>query len=163
VALLILAHPLKAADQWIWRPSIGREQRIAIQDRSTRFFGTDFSFEDLEERDVSHFDWKLAGEEKDSWKIEARPRKASQYTYSRLWVRKDNYTLTQVESYNKDGLVRVIHYRDFERLANVWIARTTEVLDAARKSRTILHLDKVEINIPLNKADFTLEALRAGG
>ena len=31
----------------------GRDQRIALQDRSTRFFGTDFSFEDLEERDVN--------------------------------------------------------------------------------------------------------------
>jgi len=163
VALLIIAHPLQAADEWIWRPSIGREQRIAFQDRSTRFFGTDFSFEDLEELDVSHFEWKLAGEEKDSWKIEARPRKSSQYTHSYLWVKKDDYTLRQVESYNKDGLARVIHYRDFERVANVWIARTTEVLDVARKSRTILHLDKVEINVPVDKAEFTLESLRSGG
>src|SRR6185437_2583099 len=46
VALLIVNHPDRASDQWMWRPEIGREQRIALQDRSTRFFGTDFSFED---------------------------------------------------------------------------------------------------------------------
>src|SRR5580698_6196730 len=63
VALLVVNHPERASDQWMWRPSIGRDQRIALQDRSTRFFGTDFSFEDLEERDVNQFDYKLAGEE----------------------------------------------------------------------------------------------------
>ena len=44
-------------------PAIQRDRRIALQDRSTRFFGTDFSFEDLEERDVNQYDYKLLGEE----------------------------------------------------------------------------------------------------
>ena len=30
---------------------------------STRFFGTDFSFEDLDERDVDQYDYVLLGEE----------------------------------------------------------------------------------------------------
>ena len=29
VALLIVSHPLRASDQWMWRPEIGREQRIS--------------------------------------------------------------------------------------------------------------------------------------
>ncbi len=66
VGLLIINHTDRASDQWLWRPNIGREQRIALQDRSTRFFGTDFSFEDLEERDVAQFDYKLLGDEKDT-------------------------------------------------------------------------------------------------
>jgi len=52
VALLVINHPDRSSDQWMWTPAIGRDRRIAQQDRSTRFFGTDFSFEDLEERDV---------------------------------------------------------------------------------------------------------------
>src|SRR5438270_9752822 len=42
VALLVVNHPDRAADEWMWTPAIGRERRIALQDRSTRFFGTDF-------------------------------------------------------------------------------------------------------------------------
>src|SRR6266566_8073097 len=68
VGLLIVNHPDRTSDQWMWRPNIGRDQRIALQDRSTRFFGTDFSFEDLEERDVDQFEYKLLGEENGSWK-----------------------------------------------------------------------------------------------
>jgi outer membrane lipoprotein-sorting protein len=160
VGLLIVNHPDRASDQWMWRPSIGRDQRIALQDRSTRFFGTDFSFEDLEERDVNQFDFKLLSDEGASWKIESRPRKSSQYTHSFLWVKKDNYTLIKVEAYDKKGLARVIDYRDFELVKGIWTARTTEVTDVARKSRTILKFDKLEYNLPLKDDDFTLQALR---
>jgi hypothetical protein len=160
VGLLIVNHPDRASDQWMWRPSIGRDQRIALQDRSTRFFGTDFSFEDLEERDVNQFEFKLLAEEGGQWKIESRPRKSSQYTYSFSWIKKDNYTVTKVESYNKKGLVRVIDYRDFEQVKGIWTARTTEVLDVNRKSRTILKFEKLEYDVPLKQDDFTIEALR---
>src|SRR5438093_9694910 len=63
VALLVLNHPDRASDQWMWTPVLNRDRRIALQDRSTRFFGTDFSFEDLEERDTNQFDFSLLGKE----------------------------------------------------------------------------------------------------
>ena len=160
VGLLIVNHPDRASDQWMWRPSIGRDQRIALQDRSTRFFGTDFSFEDLEERDVNQFNFRLLPDENGQWKIESRPRKASQYAYSYSWIKKDNYTVTKVESYNKKGLVRTIDYRDFEQVKGIWTARTTEVLDVNRKSRTILKFEKLEYDVPLKSDNFTVEALR---
>jgi outer membrane lipoprotein-sorting protein len=160
VGLLIVNHPDRASDQWMWRPAIGRDQRIALQDRSTRFFGTDFSFEDLEERDVNQFDFKLLGEENGAWKIESRPRKSSQYTHSYLWVKKDNYALVKLEAYNKNGMARAIDYRDFELVKGIWTPRTTEVLDVKRKSRTILKYDKLEYNLSLKDGDFTLQALR---
>ena len=97
VALLVVNHPDRSSDQWMWTPAIGRDRRIALQDRSTRFFGTDFSFEDLEERDVNQYDYNLQGEEAidgaPCWRIESQPKqgKSSQYTSSRVWIRKDNY------------------------------------------------------------------------
>jgi len=160
VALLIVNHTDRASDQWMWRPSIGRDQRIALQDRSTRFFGTDFSFEDLEERDVDQFDFKLLGEENGMWKIESKPRKASQYTHSYQWVKKDNFTVVKIEAYTKKGLARVIDYRDYEQIKGIWTAKTTEVLDVGRKSHTILRYDKVDFNIPVKEDEFTLQALR---
>ena len=168
VALLIVNHPDRASDQWMWTPAIERDRRIALQDRSTRFFGTDFSFEDLEERDVNQFDYKMAGEADidgaPCWKIESRPResKSSQYTMSVLWVRKDNYVTAQIESYSNARLIRRIHYSDLEKVENIWTPRTVEVFDAGRNSRTVLKLEKLQYNIPAKDEDFTLEALRRG-
>ncbi|HEY3739784.1 MAG TPA: outer membrane lipoprotein-sorting protein, partial [Bryobacteraceae bacterium] len=146
VALLVHSHPDRASDQWMWRPAIERDQRIALQDRSTRFFGTDFSYEDLEERDVNQFDFSLAGEGVldgiACWKVEAIPRekKASQYVKTILWVSKDHYVYLLAESYNKAGLARRIRYSDVQNVQGIWTARTLEVTDLKTKSRTVMKL-----------------------
>jgi hypothetical protein len=166
VALLILNHPDRASDQWMWTPAIARERRIALQDRSTRFFGTDFSFEDLEERDVDQYDYTLLGEEGLNgvacWRIEARPRgtRASQYTRSRVWVRKDNYAYAQIENDIRAQIVRRLKYGEIENVQGIWTARVLEMTDLRENSRTILRLDKLQYNVPMKDEDFTLQALR---
>jgi len=168
VALLIVNHTDRASDQWMWTPAIERDRRIAVQDRSTRFFGTDFSFEDLEERDVDQFDYKLAGEDTVDgaacWKIESKPKesKSSQYTSSLVWVRKDNYVVAKIDDYTKDKLIRSIHYSDIQNVDGIWTPRNIEVYDENRKSRTVLKLEKLEYNVPMKEDDFTVEALRRG-
>src|SRR5205823_4704141 len=105
VALLIVNHPDRASDQWMWTPAIERDRRIAMQDRSTRFFGTDFSFEDLEERDVDQYDYSMLGSETidgaSCWKIQWTPKqgRTSQYARSTGWIRKDNYALARLDNY----------------------------------------------------------------
>ena len=166
VALLIVNHPERASDQWMWTPALQRERRIALQDRSTRFFGTDFSFEDLEERDVNQYDYRLLGEETidgaPCWHIESTPsqKKISQYTKSEVWIRKDTYALAQVESHIKTEVVRRLKYSNFVQIQGIWAARRLEMTDLRRKSRTILTLDKLDYNVPLKDEDFTLQALR---
>ena len=58
--------------------------------------------------------------------------------------------------------MRVIDYRDFELAKGIWTARTIEVTDVTRNSRTTLKYDKLEYNLPMKDDDFTLEALRRG-
>jgi hypothetical protein len=166
VALLIFNYPDRSSDQWMWTPALQRERRIALQNRSTRFFGTDFSFEDLEERDVDQYDYRLLGEqvidEAPCWRIESVPKrgKTSQYTRSEIWVRKDNYALAQVESFIKANLVRRLRYSDFVQVQGIWTARKLEMTDLRRASRTVLTLEKLEYNVPLKEESFTLQALR---
>jgi hypothetical protein len=164
VALLIVNHPDRASDQWMWTPALERDRRIALQDRSTRFFGTDFSFEDLEERDVDQYDYRLIGEESLAgvacWHIESRPTKASQYTRSQLWIRKDNYAFAQIENDVKDKVARRLKYFDIRNVQGIWTAHRLEMTDLRRNSRTILTIQKLEYNLPVQEGDFTLQALR---
>jgi hypothetical protein len=166
VALLVVNHTDRSSDQWMWTPAIGRDRRIALQDRSTRFFGTDFSFEDLEERDVGQFDFRLTGEEAIDgaacWRIEAHPRqgKVSQYSSTRMWIRKDNYVPVQYENLVKYEIVRRLHQSDIQNVQGIWTARLLEMTDLRRNSRTILRMEKLEYNVPMNDDDFTVQALR---
>src|SRR5665213_3624608 len=140
VALLVVNHPDRASDQWMWTPAIERDRRIALQDRSTRFFGTDFSFEDLEERDVNQYDYTLAGEESIDgaacWKIQSIPKqtKSSQYTRSLIWIQKDTYALVRIENYVKDKAVRRLNYSDIQNVQGIWTARHVEMTDLRRGS-----------------------------
>ena len=166
VALLIINHPDKSSDQWMWTPAINRERRIALQDRSTRFFGTDFSFEDLEERDIDQFDYKLLGEEiiegAPCWKVESTPRqsKISQYQRSILWIRKDNYVWAQIENYAKAQLVRRAKYSDIRQVQGIWTAHQIDMHDLKRNSHTILKTEKLQYNLPMRDEAFTVQALR---
>jgi outer membrane lipoprotein-sorting protein len=166
VALLIVNHPDRASDQWMWTPAIERDRRIALQDRSTRFFGTDFSFEDLEERDVDQYDYTLAGDDTIDgaacWKVQSTPKqsKSSQYTKAFVWIRKDTYAFARIENYVKDEAVRRLNYSDIQNVQGIWTARQMEMTDLRRNSRTRLTLDKLEYNVPLKEDDFTLLAIR---
>jgi hypothetical protein len=165
VALLVLNHRDRSSDQWMWTPAINRERRIALQDRSTRFFGTDFSFEDLEERDTNQFDYKLLGEESIDgaacWKVQSTPKqtKVSQYSHSYIWIRKDNYAFAQIENYSKDQLVRRAHYSDIRNDQGIWTAHHVDMQDLKRNSHTILKVEKLQYNVPMKDDAFTREAL----
>lgn len=166
VALLVINHPDRSSDQWMWTPATGRERRIALQDRSTRFFGTDFSFEDLEERDANQFEFRLLGEEEvdgaPCWKIDSRPGrgKTSQYERQSVWIRKADYVPARLESYARGKAVRSLRYRQIENVQGIPSARILEMTDLTRNSRTLLKLEKLEYNVPLKEEMFTLQALR---
>jgi hypothetical protein len=166
VALLIVNYPDRASDQWMWTPAIQRERRIAMQDRSTRFFGTDFSFEDLEERDTEQYDYSMIGDETIEgvacWKVESKPRrtKSSQYTSSVVWVRKDNYAFQRVENFTQGTIARRLKYSRIEDVQGIWTGRVLEMADLRRNSRTILTFEKLEYNVPMKDENFTLQALR---
>jgi outer membrane lipoprotein-sorting protein len=166
VAMLIVNHPDRASDQWMWTPALERDRRIALQDRSTRFFGTDFSFEDLEERDVNQFDYALIGEDAvdgaSCWKIQSTPKesKSSQYTRALVWIRKDSYAFVRFENYVRDQAVRRLTYSDFQNIQGIWTAKQLEMADLRRGSRTRLTLDKLAYNVALKDEDFTLQAIR---
>ena len=166
VALLVVNHPDRASEQWMWTPAIERDRRIALQDRSTRFFGTDFSFEDLEERDVDQYDYSLLGDDTVDaaacWKIQSVPKqgKSSQYTRATVWIRKDNYAVARIENYAKERVVRRLNYTDIQRVQGIWTARQLEMTDLTRNSRTRLTLDKLQYNAPMKDENFTLQALR---
>ncbi len=138
----------------MWTPAIERDRRIALQDRSTRFFGTDFSFEDLEERDVNQYDYALLGDDTVDgaacWKIQSTPRqtKSSQYTQvdrldpqGQLRVRADR-ELRQGSGRAAAGLLTTS-----ENVQGIWTAKQLEMTDVRRGSRTRLTLDKLEYNV----------------
>jgi hypothetical protein len=165
VAILILNHREGPAGAWMWTPASARVRSIAAESRMTRFFGTDFSFEDLEEHDVDQYDCTLLGDASldgaACWQIECRPTRGntSQYTSSHLWLRKDNYVIAQLENFQGTTLIRRIVNRDVRKVQGIWTPHVIEISQPVRRTRTLLRLEKLEYNVPLDESAFTIETL----
>jgi hypothetical protein len=60
----------------------------------------------------------------------------------------------------KDKLVRRLKQSDIANVQGIWTARTLEMTDLRRNSRTILRIEKLQYNVPMKDDDFTVQALR---
>jgi hypothetical protein len=166
VGLLILARPNAPDDQWMYTPAIRRDRRIAAQDRSARFMGTDFSHEDMEQRDIEEYSYELLGEEAREglpcWKIRARAKNAgqSQYSWSDIRVRKDNYLVVFIEMYVKEALRKVLELTDVAQIQGIWTARLLKMQDLQRRGGTTIRLQNIKYGDVFPPDFFSLRTLR---
>jgi hypothetical protein len=153
--------------QWLYTPAIQRVRRIAAQERRQRFIGTDFTNEDMAERVIEDFSYKLLGEGEEvegrrTYKIEARPISPdkSQYSYLYIWTPQDIPYSVLVEMYDKQGQrQRILKASNLEKISGIWVARRVEMSTPAEGTKTVLTLEDVRFNTGLKEEMFTQQAL----
>ncbi len=167
VGLLSINEGGTADRQWMYTPAIQRVRRIAAQERRQRFIGTDFTNEDMAERVLDDFTYKLLSEgevidERKTYKIEARPVSPdkSQYAYVYIWTPQDIPYAVLVEMYDKQGQIRrILKASNLEKISGVWIARRVEMSTPSEGTKTIMSLEDIRFNTRLKEDMFTLQAL----
>jgi hypothetical protein len=140
---------------------------VVPRERSARFIGTDFTFEDIGERVLGDFTYRLIGEAETieghkTYKVEATPVDAtrSQYKFVYYWVAQDVPVILFAEMYNAQGQkVRVLRAIDIKREGGVWGARHTEMRTLADGTRTVLTIDSVKFNTKPDEKLFTPQGL----
>jgi len=166
VGLLTLNSPDKPAEQWLYTPAIQRDRRVAPQEKSQRFMGTDFTHEDIEERSIENYDYALVGEEnlagQPAHKIRAvyKDRSVTQYSQLYLWVREDIVATTQVEFYVEGKLRKTMRWNDWKQIQGIWTPHVVEMKDLARGSTTRVRVSDVKYNLRFEPDWFSLRNLR---
>lgn len=167
VGLLSLNESGTADRQWLFTPAINRVRRIAAQERRQRFIGTDFTNEDMAERVLDDYTYKMLSEGevvdgRKTYKIEARaisPEK-SQYAYVYIWVPQDVAYSVLVEMYDKSGQrLRVLKAGDLVKISNIWVAKRIEMSSPTEGTKTVLIVDEIKFNTGLKEDLFTQQAL----
>jgi outer membrane lipoprotein-sorting protein len=167
VALLVWNHPGKPADIWLYTPSINRHRRIAQQDRSAKFAGTDFSFEDVEEDDLSQWEYSDLQEDTEAgepcWRLNARRKtvRRSQYDRNQIWISKEKWTPLRMDKWKDKRVVRRVHMRRLEMRQNIWTPMLVEIEDLQEGSRTTLELASAAYDARMSESAFTLEAMKS--
>jgi hypothetical protein len=166
VGLLTLNHAGRSGEQWMYTPAIQRDRRIAAQERSQRFMGTDFTNEDMEERAIENFEYSLIGEEslagQPCYKIKAvyRDTQNTQYSEIQLWVRKDIVVTTGAEFYIAGKLSKTLRWDEWKQVQNIWTPHLVEMKDLVRGSTTRIHSSNVKYNVKFEPEWFSLRNLR---
>jgi hypothetical protein len=149
---LIVEHADAENDLYLYQPINKRTRRIATAQRSGRFVGTDFYYEDLDLRGVEKDEHSLlrkeelvlaAGERRQvvpCWVIQSAPKAAWPSAYSRVvtWVEIAKNYPRQIELFKGDELVKRFRIFALEAARGAVIATLSQMDDLKSGSKTIL-------------------------
>ena len=167
VTLLSYNHKGDTDRQWLYIPATQRTRSVTPRERSEKFAGTDFTYEDVEERVLDDFHYRLLSENETidgykTYKVEAKPVDEgwSQYGHIYYWVGQTVPVILHAEMYDRDGkLVRELHASALKKVSGIWGARHVEMQSVAEKTRTVLTVDEAKFNQHLDEKLFTADSL----
>ena len=167
VALLSINQSGADDRQYLYTPAIDRVRSVAPRERSERFIGSDFTYEDVAEHILDDFSYRLLGDvdvidNRKTYKVEATPvdSERSQYRFVYYWVAHDVPVIVHAEMYDAQGReVRVLHASELKQVSGIWGARRTVMSTVADATRTVLTIDEVKFNTGLSEKLFVPEAL----
>ncbi len=167
VTLLSYNHKGDSDRQWLYIPATRRTRSVAARELSEKFAGTDFTYEDVQERVLDNFTYRLLSDTEvidghKTYKVEAKPVDASrsQYKYVYYWVAQDVPVILDAEMYDRDGkLVRELHASALKKVSGMWGARHVEMKSVEEKTRTVLTIDEAKFNQHLDEKLFAPDNL----
>jgi outer membrane lipoprotein-sorting protein len=167
VTLLSYNHKGDTDRQWLYIPATRRTRSVTPRESSEKFAGTDFTYEDVEERVLDDFNYRLLSDNEiidghKTYKVEAKPLDASrsQYRHVYYWAAQDVPVILHAEMYDRDGkLVRELHASAFKKVAGIWGARHVEMQSVEEKTRTVLTIDEAKFNQHLDEKLFKPESM----
>jgi len=167
VALLSVNKSGEKDRQWIYIPATKRARSVSPRDRSEKFAGTDFTYEDLTDRISDSFDYRVLSEDETidghkTYKIEATPREPgdSQYKSIYYWIGQDVPCILFAELYDSSGKkIRTLHATQVKKASGIWGMRHVEMTSVGDNTRTVLTVNSVAFNKGLEESLFTPEAL----
>ena len=156
-------------DQWIFLPGLGRIRRIAASEGDSSFMGTDFTYDDMQSRDVDQDTHTLLREEqqagRDCYVIESVPKNPgdSQYSKRVQWVAKDIWIPVKVDFYDTSGdLLKTLTVERIEKVQGFWTTIDTTMKNQQTGHATELNIRKLVYNEDLPDGLFTTNFLRTG-
>jgi outer membrane lipoprotein-sorting protein len=129
---------------YVYLPAFGKTRRIASHVKNGKFAGTDLSYENLEAKRYSlTWDAKLVKTDVEFYYIEQTPKAGveTEYSKTKVQIRKDNFYPVRVEYYDKTGSIyKVMTRTGIEKFGNYWDARESVMEDVKANHKTKLLL-----------------------
>lgn len=158
-------NPEKEDNRWLYMPALRKIRRISGSSNDDYFMGSDFTYDDMGDRNVDEDTHKILAtelfDEMQCYKIESTPKDPDDnYTQKILWVRQDIFVTTKVEYYNDQGLMKILHVSDIQQINGVWMAHKMEMDNIQENHKTIITYKNIVINETIEDNQFRPETLK---
>ncbi len=166
MTFMVYKYPAKDDDRWLFVPAINMVRRIAAQDKSSSFVGSDFTYEDVSGRDIEDDTHAIVKEEKlgekDSYVIKSTPKAQDvDYSYKNSWIDKNNFLPLKEEYYDKKSeLYRVFTAEEINDVKGFPTVTKRMMKNLQSGHRTEVTFTKTDYNIGIEDSLFSERFLK---
>ena len=166
-ALLSFTHKQGPDDQWLYLPALKRVKRIASDNKSGPFMGSEFAYEDITSQEVDKYNYMFLRDDRldgmDVFVFERYPRdENSGYTRQVIWLDKEHYKERKIEFYDrKNSLMKTLLFSDYQ-LHNdkFWRAHEMNMENHQTGKSTRLLQSDYRFGVGLTERDFDQNSLK---
>jgi outer membrane lipoprotein-sorting protein len=160
------ADPDKKDQLWLYLPSLRQVRKVSVRDQDDAFMGSDLTFADMGQRLISEDAHTLVGEEDldgvPQYVVESVPITESIYGKRRMWIRKDDFTTSQIHYFDRKQELLKTQKITWIRDGNLRVYKELDVRNVQTGHRTIYTITDMETNVGLDDEDFSERALKRG-
>lgn len=149
-------------DQFLYLPALRKVRRIASSEKSSRFMGTEVTYEDMENRKVDKDTHTLLSEEiidgNKVYVVESIPKEGEESQYGKFisWVRPDIWIPVKIEFYDTDDeLLKIMTVNKIEEVQDIWTTIQSEMDNVQESRKTVLIIETIKYNVDIPDDYFT--------
>ncbi len=159
--------PGRDDDKWLYMPAMKKVRRISGASKNEYFMGSDFTYDDMGDRNVEEDTHTLLGEENidghDCWKVESVPvDPEDMYTRKVVWVCKEADMAIKAEYYDKDGLLKIYKALEFRLHDGFWTLFRSEMDNVSRNHKTVMEAASVQYDSGIDEELFRVSTIQRG-
>jgi outer membrane lipoprotein-sorting protein len=166
-ALLSFTHKEGPDDQWLYLPALKRVKRIASDNKSGPFMGSEFAYEDISSQEVEKYTYKFLRDDTfngmEVFVFERYPvDKKSGYTRQIVWLDKEHYKERKIEFYDrKNALLKTLLFTEYNQyLDHYWRAHDMYMENHQTGKSTKLLQSNYQYRTGLKDRDFDKNSLK---
>ncbi len=150
--------------QYLYLPALGRTQTIGSGQRSDRFMGSDFTFEDLGAQNPENFEFELIEEEGNQAIVRAVPTGSSQYAYIIYTLDIEKFILIEAAYFDSDeNQIKELTAHDYTEVKEgIWRPNRMVMRDLKENRQTELIWTDRTFDEPIPSSYFTERHLQRG-
>jgi hypothetical protein len=169
-SMLVIEHSDRHDEVFLYLPAFEKVRRVSSAQRFDAFFGTDFSYEDLEPKTAADYEGRIVGrdrlDEVPCTLVECRARRGfeSQYERTVACIDPERAVILWIDFYLKGKVSKRLASdpRRIEQVGDRWVPFEARITSHARGSETLLVTESYELRGSIPDSLFTAANMELG-